>query len=134
MKKVILIFLITIVNTFNAQISISVKNYNESKIFIYALNGENISFIDSVAANKNSKYKFSFEHKHTGFYRLFIKQNQHIDFIYDEEKIEIETDAYNILDSLKIVESESNKLYYQFRKLNKEYKTKTPPAYFNSLS
>jgi hypothetical protein len=39
--------------------------------------------------------------------------------------VEIKTDANNILDSLKVIKSESNKIYYEFIKLNKDYKTKS---------
>ena len=62
---------------------------------------------------------------HCGFYRLSFNNNKWIDFIYDNEDVEIETDANNILDSLKVIKSESNKIYYEFVKLNKDYKTKT---------
>ena len=48
-----------------------------------------------------------------------------LDFIYDKEEIEIKTDANNILDSIKIIKSESNKIYYEFVKLNKDYKIKS---------
>jgi len=51
--------------------------------------------------------------------------NTRIDFIYDNEDVDILTDANNIFDSLKVSKSESNKIYYDFVKLNKDYKTKT---------
>ncbi|MEO8233065.1 MAG: hypothetical protein ABI638_12340, partial [Ignavibacteriota bacterium] len=48
-----------------------------------------------------------------------------MDFIYDGEELEIATNANNILDSLKVIKSEANKIYYEFVKLNKDYKTKS---------
>ena len=39
--------------------------------------------------------------------------------------VEVETNAENILEETTIVQSDENKLYYDFIKLNKDYKTKT---------
>lgn len=48
-----------------------------------------------------------------------------LDFINDGKDIEIRTDFNKIIDSLKVIKSESNKLFYEFPRLNKSYKTKT---------
>ena len=74
---------------------------------------------------KKGEFHFSLKNKHSGFYRLSFDKNKSLDFVYDNEEIEIETDANNILESLKVIKSESNKIYYDFVKLNKAYKTKT---------
>jgi len=46
-------------------------------------------------------------------------------FINDGKDVEISSDYKNIQENLIVVNSESNKFYYQFIKLNKLYKTKT---------
>ena len=58
-------------------------------------------------------------------YRLQFDNQHVINFIYDGTEILIKTDYNNILNTIEIRKSESNKLFYQFLKLNKEYKTKT---------
>lgn len=97
-----------------------------SRAFLSELSGEKIGVIDSINSN-NGVFKFSLDKNkyHIGFYRLTFKNNKWLDFIYDNEEINIETDTNNILDSFKVIKSESNKIYYEFIKLNKEYKTKS---------
>jgi len=94
--------------------------------FLSELSGEKIISMDSFNAI-DGVYRFSFDknNHHAGIYRLTFSNNKWIDFIYDTDDVEIKTDANNILDSLKVIKSESNKIYYQFVKLNKDYKTKT---------
>jgi peroxiredoxin len=106
-------------------ISISVKNSDDVKASVSSLSGENVSFIDSIYTDKLGKFNFLPNEKHAGFYRLQFSKNKSLDFVYDNEDVEIETDANNMLDSLVVIESESNKIYYEFVKLNKAYKTKT---------
>ena len=123
--SLILIFLINNSYILSQNISITVDNLNEEKTVLYSLSGEKTSFIDTILAVSNGTLQFSLTKRHSGFYRLSFDNNKRVDFIYDNEDIEIETDANNIPDSLKIIKSESNKIYYDFINLNKDYKTKT---------
>ncbi len=109
----------------SAQVKIKIGNIDQVMAALYSLEGEKSAFIDSIPATNKSKFNFNLNQKHSGFYRVLYNENKHLDFIYDNEDIELETDANNILDSLKIIKSESNKIYYEFVKLNKEYKTKS---------
>lgn len=107
------------------QIEIIITSLNNTAALV-ELSGEKIVVIDSVNSN-NGVYVFTLDKvkNHSGFYRLSINNKKWIDFIYDNEDVEIKTDASNITDSLKVIKSESNKIYYDFVKLNKDYKTKT---------
>ena len=89
------------------------------KAFLSELRGEKIVAIDSVNSG-DGVYKFSLDTDkyHTGFYRLTINKNKWLDFIYDNEDLELETNADHILDSLKIIKSESNNIF-SFHKLFK---------------
>jgi hypothetical protein len=136
MKNIVLciIFLLSVNFSYAQTINVRVENLNEVNVALSSLSGEKISFIDSIIVDKG-EFKFNLTNKHPGFYRiLFNKSNPSLqgraetsilDFVYDYEEIELETDANNILDSLKILKSESNKIYYEFIKLNKDYKIKT---------
>lgn len=104
---------------------IRIKIFNaEEKAVLFELEGEKTSKIDSVISI-NGNFQFSLKKKHNGFYRLQLDNKSWIDFIYDREEVFLETDANNILDSLKVIKSVSNKIYYAFIELNKDYKTKT---------
>jgi thiol-disulfide isomerase/thioredoxin len=127
MKRIILVSVITfLVGTILPQnISVKIKNLDDAKAALTSLQGERIPFIDSIFSDTSGQFHFSLKDKHAGFYRLQFSKNKSLDFLFDNEDIEIETDANNMLDSLIVIESESNKIYYEFVKLNKAYKTKT---------
>jgi peroxiredoxin len=128
-SKCIVILLVTLGITISLaqQISIKVNNSIEKKAVLASLEGEKISFIDTIYLSDEGSFEFNFDavKNHRGFYRLSLNNNKSVAFIYDKEELVIETDADNILDSLKIVKSENNRLFYNFIKLNKSYKTKT---------
>ena len=97
------------------------------KVLISEIEGEKIKTIDSIVnhTDKNLIIKLNKTNIHTGLYRLTFENKAWLQLIYENEDIEIETDAHHIIDSLKIIKSESNKIYYEFIKRNKEYKTKS---------
>jgi len=121
----ILIFLFSNSFAFTQQIIIRVENLNQEEATLHSLSGEISEFIDTLSAINEGTFQFSLAEMHSCFYRLSLNNNTKIDFIYDSEDVEIKTDANNILDSLKVSKSESNKVYYEFVKLNKDYKTRT---------
>lgn len=127
MKVSLFIFIFYLVTATNHAQTLQVTITNMGLTFakLQSLQGERITLVDSINAKENGIFWFSLENKkyHTGFYRLSFSSNKWIDFIYDNEDVELETDADNILDSLTVLKSESNKIYYDFIKLNKDYKT-----------
>lgn len=88
------------------------------------IEGEKTKRIKEVIP-QNGVFQFSLDNEPYGIYRLEFDNRHWINFINDGEDIELKTDLNNLVDSLKIVKSESNFLYYDFLKLNKLYKTKT---------
>jgi peroxiredoxin len=126
MKYIILASFVLINFSFSSAQEIFIKAANcYGKAALFSLSGEKSSFIDSIPAINNNTYQYNLSNNHPGFYRLAFNNNSRIDFIYNSEDVEIITDAKNIIDSMKISKSESNKIYYEFVKLNKDYKTKT---------
>ena len=77
---------------------------------------------DSVSAAGNGVFAFSAPsgNLHAGFHRLSFGKNRSLDFIVDGEEIKITADPRHLPDSLKVISSESNTLYYSFLRLNKE--------------
>jgi thiol-disulfide isomerase/thioredoxin len=125
------IFILIVVSIFSIDaafpqsVTIKVNNLDDTKAVLSSLQGEKFSIVDSITSTKRGEFHFSLAEKHHGLYRLSFSKNKSLDFIYDDEEVEIETDVNNILDSLKVLKSESNKIYYEFVKFNKAYKTKT---------
>jgi thiol-disulfide isomerase/thioredoxin len=108
-------------------IDIRVSNAPKGKALLSYLKGENVIKVDSAGQNKRGEYEYTFEKNagHRGIYRLTITSTKWIDFVNDGEDVKISTDANDISDSVKVLSSESNKLYYAFIKLNRQYKVKT---------
>lgn len=106
------------------EILIKAANYN-GKAALFFLSGEKSSFLDSIRVSNNNTYQFNLTENHSGFYRLVFNNKKWLDFVYDKNNVEIETDADSTLAEAKIIQSEENKIYYDFINLNKDYKTKT---------
>ncbi len=121
----ILIFFLSNSFTFTQQINIKIENLNQEKAVLNFLSGERSELVDTIKVTSQGYFQFTLDQKHSGLYRLSFKNNTRIDFIYDNEDVEIITEVNNIFDSLKVIKSESNKIYYDFIRLNKSYKSKT---------
>lgn len=127
------LFLICFVFVFQTQsvltqnASFLFTNLHENQCTISFLRGETVYKLETLTANGNGLFTYNFDKdkNHSGFYRLTFDKNKWLDFVYDKDEIEISTSSENIFDSLKIIKSESNKLYFTFIKLNKEYKIKS---------
>ncbi len=125
MKCFIVISFVLTSFSFSIAQEIIIKAANSSgAAALFSLSGEKSSFIDSIPANNNT-YQFNLSNNRSGSYRLVFNNKKWLDFVYDSHDIEIETNAENILEETSIVQSDENKLYYDFIKLNKDYKTKT---------
>lgn len=127
MKNLVLSIILVLSANFSCaqNISISIDDLVEEKAALASLSGEKISFIDSVDANNKNKFEFNLEKYNSGIYRLTLNNKAWVDFICDNEDVEIETKANNVLDSLQVIKSESNKIYYKFIGLNKKYKNES---------
>lgn len=121
--KYLVIFLLISCNNFAQKINIEILKSTD-KAEISQLEGEKPSIVDTVIS-ASGNFQFSLEGKHNGFYRIQLDSKHWLDFINDGNDVEIKTDFNNLIDSLQIVKSESNKLYYNFLELSKLYKTKT---------
>lgn len=129
MKKVY-IFLILFVNItvlFGQQFKISITNMTDKKAYLYSLSGEKASIIDSIFTKVPGQFEYNLKSKNlrAGFCRISFANNKLAVFINTGEDIELITDSKNISDSMKVLNSETNKLFYSFIRLNKTFKTKT---------
>ena len=112
---------------FSQKVDVAVSHLNSNKASLSALSGEKTAQIDSISSTSHGRFQFSLNRKdlHQGVYRISFEKGRWIDFINSGEDVTITTDANSIQESVKVVSSETNKLYYSFLKLNREYKTKS---------
>lgn len=127
MKKYFCLLILLLTGDFLSGQNVTVKfdSLIGKKAAIFSLSGENYFFVDSINAGNNNEFDFSLRDKYPGFYRIKFNNKTWLDFIYDKGDIQLETSSGKIPDSLKVIQSEANKIYYEFVKLNKDYKTKT---------
>jgi len=129
MKTVYLLAVCLVFQTtaFPQKIDIAVRGLESADAQLSALAGEKILPIDSFHTSARGRFILLIDHqqRHTGIYRLSFDKNRWIDFIYDGEDASISTDANNISDSITVIQSESNRLYYRFLKLHKQFKIKS---------
>lgn len=104
-----------------------IKGLKSNKALIYSLQGEKTFLSDSVLSKREGEFTYVFnpEKLHPGFYRIAFGERSWIDFLFDNETVSIESNISFLNDSLKILSSESNKIYRRFTRLNRDYKTRT---------
>jgi peroxiredoxin len=113
------------IGIYSQSIVFKINNTNSKTASLFSLSGEKQTFVDSISALTAGQFSFSNENLHTGFYRFSFDKHKAITFLNDGNDIEINADAENITESLQAITSQSNKLYYEFVQLNRDYKTKT---------
>ncbi|MCK9211599.1 MAG: TlpA family protein disulfide reductase [Ignavibacteriaceae bacterium] len=126
-RFIVLLFFFSSAILFAQSLEVTVTDIGFTSAKLQSLQGEKVTTVDSITAIEKDFFRFSFKDKkfHHGFYRLAFPNNRNIDFLYDGNDVQLKTNASAILDSMEIVSSESNRLYYTFVKLNKAYKIKT---------
>lgn len=103
---------------YSQEITSYVKNNNTA--YLYSIKGNNFFFVDSI---KKSREDFTFPERDTlasGLYRLRFNDDTWLDFIYDKKE-----EFSDFENSSSILESQSNKIYYQFLEYNNTYKIKS---------
>lgn len=111
---------------FAQRIEVQISGSTNNRIYLSSLSGERLSLLDSTEiVNDNFYFPLTASKYNAGLYRITIDKHKWIDIINDNEAILLKTNASSTLDSLQVITSESNKLYYSFLKINKQYKVKT---------
>lgn len=108
-------------------IDITVRRVPSRAALLSSLSGEKSLRIDSVYGDPGGRFVYQTGDRlpRPGLYRMTFDRNRWVDFIADGEDVRMSTDASNIVDSMTVGSSEGNRLYYDFVRLNREYKTKS---------
>ena len=128
-KGILILFVILVSSKWlqAQQIDIQIDGITSGKAYLYELIGEQTVLKDSIPVAGDGSFRFSISGStyHIGFYRFNFGNKKLIDFVNDGDDIYLKTNSKNVFDSIQIIKSESNKLFYSFIKLNKLYKTKS---------
>lgn len=108
------------------QIELTIKNQPDNSILFGWVQGDDFNLIDSAKIDiSDNSISFNFpENSHPGTYRLIFgitkyaqimdEEPQQLDLIFNNENIKIETDFKSPVESLSVIESEENKIWYEF--------------------
>ncbi len=109
------------------QMDISITGLNTGMAYVSTITGEKVTPVDSITSTGKGKFVVSLraQRYHPGLYRISFDKNMWLDFMYDGEDIEMATTATALFDSMRVAQSESNRLYHSFLRLNKQYRAKT---------
>ena len=104
-------------------IKIEVNNQPEGMVVLGVISGDNFIAIDSAKTNStfiefslnknNHKGIYSVNRGHTPYAKLMKEGPHTFDFIFNHENIHIATDFKHPFDSLKVLASDENKLWYE---------------------
>lgn len=97
-----------------------------NKAFLFRVEGEKTFEIDTLNADEKGIFNFNGNNYDltTGIHRLAISGGRHLDFIYDGNDISLRTKPNSLIDSMKVITSESNELFYKFKRMNRSFKEK----------
>jgi peroxiredoxin len=115
------------INIFPQKAVFYIPDIENSKCVLSFLRGETVYKIDTLAAEKQGKYFFIFapQKNRRGFYRITYGKNKHIDFIYDNDEIDITAGSPDSNEGITVNKPGSNEIYRRFLKLNVDFKTKS---------
>ena len=103
----------------------SIKNIPQKEIYLADFYGEKTHLRDTVLPDVKGNIKFPMkDNYYPGMYRIFLDKEVFFDFIYNYENVSIITDYNYLSDSLKVITSEENKLYYNFLRAGSDYRRK----------
>lgn len=133
----VLICLNSFAQSFN--ISARITNLPGDKIILTRIRGDNLYTIDSIHST-STDFQFTLPKNYPpGLCRLILGKSkraeftgeppQSIDLIMNKENIRISSDFNFLYDSLQIIESEENKIYYAFLKEYEQYEYRKHQVY-----
>ena len=110
----------------SSNVTIELSNFPNEKVILTRIHRDKVLTIDSIIS-PGSKFGFILpENAPVGMYRLILGKTklaefqggspQAFDFLFNRENISLKTDFYHPADSMVVLESEENKLYYNFLK------------------
>jgi thiol-disulfide isomerase/thioredoxin len=87
----------------------------EEKIVFLKIYGKQEIAVDSMALDKNGSFLFVFpDSQYIGIYRISAGKDNYADIIFNKENISLETEIAGLSVKMKIIESDENKLYYEY--------------------
>ena len=129
MKLFFLIALFTlggqIIRGQNYTFDLHVENFGGNEVYLADFYGDRNSMIDTTRSDSLGNLRFVLPETYpSGMYRIFLDENAFFDFIFNKENINMTTDYDDLYESLEIIESTENQVYYDFLRTRHDYRRK----------
>jgi thiol-disulfide isomerase/thioredoxin len=95
----------------------SIKQLDSKEVYLANFYGDKNSIVDTAVPDTSGYFSFQLKKElPAGMYRIFLSKEVFFDLIINKENISIESQLDFLYDSLKVIRSEENTLYYRFLK------------------
>ncbi|MBM3436659.1 MAG: redoxin domain-containing protein [Bacteroidetes bacterium] len=106
-------------------LDVTVRNLPSTEIYLAGFYGEKNNIIDTVIPDKEGNFSFTLNADYNpGMYRIFFDKKVFIDVVFNHENTVIVTDYKFPYDSLEVISSVENRLYYDFLRNGNDYRRK----------
>ena len=106
-------------------LSAEIKNLPSKEIYLASFYGEKNSIVDTAFPDQAGKFSFELKKEYNaGMYRMFLDKKVFIDVVYNHENISLTSDFEFPYDSLKVLTSVENSIYFDFLRKGNDYRRK----------
>ncbi|MCF8367866.1 MAG: redoxin domain-containing protein [Bacteroidales bacterium] len=107
------------------KLEILVNNLPSKEVYLADFYGDKNTIIDTVVPDTAGRIIFELlPEYHVGMYRVFFNKEVFLDILFNKEDIRIQTDYQDLYESLEVLSSKENQLYYDYLKIMHEYRLK----------
>jgi len=109
-----------------------IKGLQSKQVYLYDYYGEKNTLIDSTQADDENEFQFILKSNTlVGLYKIGYSNDKSLDIIFNNENIRFSTNNSYPIDSMNIIQSVENKLYYEY--INKRDKSHYKLGILNQL-
>lgn len=106
-------------------IKMKVKGMPLYPVLLTDFRGDKNTVIDTAFTDAKGVVIFTLpDNQHPGMYKLVFKDDKYVDFIFNGENVEMETDISKVSGSLVVIKSTENQLYFNYLMTRKQHETK----------
>ena len=107
------------------KLNLTIESLPQKDVYLANFYGDKNTIIDTAFPDTSGLFKFAFHDSiNPGMYRIFLAKDLFFDIIYNREDINIKSEYDNLHENLVVIESEENKIYYEFLRKMNDYRRK----------
>ncbi len=127
MKRLLTLLFLLLAASLFAQNSVegTIRNLDSKKIYLLSFYGEKSTTIDSTLADTAGRFRFTIaKGRKPGMYRVQWGKEKLVDLIWNHEDISFVTNNLGSYDSLQILKSFENRIYYDYARKDRNIQSR----------